>query len=83
MTRKVPEVVKDRARALEVLREYRKGRRLDYAISDALTRETGPGSPFVTELASGVVRQLARLDHHLLFFCRKASSLFPLMYGTS
>ena len=78
MAKKIPEDIKDRARALEVLRAYRKGKRLDEARFEGLLHAAGPGVHLVTELVSGAVRQTARLDHHLLFFCRRASIPFLL-----
>jgi hypothetical protein len=45
VAKKIPEDIKDRARALEVLRAYRKGKRLDEALFDGLFHAAGPGVP--------------------------------------
>lgn len=58
-------VSRERAAALEVLREVRRGRRLDRALDSALQGLSADEGPWVHAATYGVVRLRGRLDHLL------------------
>jgi len=68
MKRMIPDEIRDRAVAFRILMACEEGKRLDRALSEHLPSLKPPGRNLVSELVNGVVRQRARLDHHLLFF---------------
>ncbi|GEM_PF-5805837 len=74
----IPAEIMDRATAYTVLKAHEAGKRLDLALAGRLASYPAnlPGKNLVTELVCGVVRQKARLDHHLLFFYPEGSPPF-------
>ena len=68
MAQKIPIEIKERAVAFRILQAHEDGNRLDRALAENLPSLQPRGRSLANELVNGVVRQRARLDHHLLFF---------------
>jgi hypothetical protein len=83
MVNRIPDEIRDRAFTFRILKTHREGKRLDRALSDGFSsyHPGAPGKGLINELVNGVVRQKARLDHHLLFFYPGVSVRYLLMSG--